>query len=254
MAPGGGRRFGQQFQQSARGITAPMEIPRVFHQLVTFLLDGSDSMTDTGQTGSPKGEELHKAIQSVLARLQASKNRNCFDISCWVYSSEYKQVLQPTSVCNEALAIMSFDPTTHIAPKGTLLSGALEEAVAEARAYLERHANKQAKVLLVLLSDGGLHDTRASLKIVESLRDSSDIILSTIFFETQIDGIVTEWVDEATGESVEGEPETGESINSRLAETMRLMSSDEREHFATTVDPDMIRNQMIKSISKVSQV
>ncbi|MBK7553432.1 MAG: hypothetical protein IPI55_02205 [Flavobacteriales bacterium] len=113
LAPGAASRFGQKFQQAAQKVTSPMEIPRVFHQLVIFLLDGSGSMTADGRSGRTKGEELHDAMSKVLERLQVSRNKNCFDISCRVYSTEEKQIIAQQSVTQLALDAWSFDPGSH---------------------------------------------------------------------------------------------------------------------------------------------
>lgn len=247
-------KLGQRSQMAAAAAKGEMALPRLFNQLVVFILDGSNSMLGEGATGNTKGEELHDAVVQVLDRLRQSRNKNCFDISCWVYSSDHKQVLRPTPITDERVMGMSFDPTKHIKSKGTKVSAALEGAFDEARSYLDEHSGKQTKVLFLLLSDGGLHDTPKALKLVETIRTTTGMILATIFFESEVPDMIRGWVNEETGEPVPGEPMSGETYNQRGADTMRKMSSDEKDHFTSTVDPEKIRNQMIKSISKVSQV
>jgi hypothetical protein len=237
--PGGASRFGQKFQQSAQGITAPIEIPRVFHQLVTFLLDGSGSMTALGRTGRTKGQELHDAIYKVLERLKASKNKNCFDISCRVYSTDEKLIIAQQRVTEIDLANWSFDPVDHIEAEETHAANSLEAAFEQAKDYLRERTDKQSNALIILLTDGDFHDEDEVAEVADRIREHPGMSLATIFYETEL---TPEW-----------EELVGSDYNENCAAVLRSMATEEAD-FASTVDPEAIRNHMIKSISKTSQV
>lgn len=119
----------------------------MFHQLVVFLLDGFwGSMTAAGRTGRTKGKELHDAMDKVLERLQASRNKNCFDISCRAHSTEEKEVFPQQPVTQIALDAWSFDPLDDIEADGTCHWGAtsMEAAFEEAKAYLRNRTTSRA--------------------------------------------------------------------------------------------------------------
>lgn len=50
-----------------------LAVPRLFYQLVIFVLDGSGSMTYPGISGNSKGEEVENAVKKVIERLINSK-------------------------------------------------------------------------------------------------------------------------------------------------------------------------------------
>ncbi|MBK6774561.1 MAG: VWA domain-containing protein [Flavobacteriales bacterium] len=239
LAPGAASRFGQKFQQAAQKVTSPMEIPRVFHQLVIFLLDGSGSMTADGRSGRTKGEELHDAMSKVLERLQVSRNKNCFDISCRVYSTEEKQIIAQQSVTQLALDAWSFDPADHIEADETYAATSMEAAFEEARAYLQDKTDKQSNALIILFTDGDFHDEEEVAAVADQIRAHPGVSLATIFYETEL---TDEWVEVV-----------GADYNENCAEVLRSMATEEAD-FASTVDPEAIRNHMIKSISRTSQV
>lgn len=238
-APGSASRFGQKFQQAAQMVTSPMEIPRVFHQLVVFLLDGSGSMTAAGRTGRTKGKELHDAMAKVLARLQASRNKNCFDISCRVYSTEEKEILPQQPVTQIMLDKWSFDPLDHIEADETYGATSLEAAFEEAKTYLRNRTDKQSNALIILLTDGDFHDEDDVAAVADRIRAHPGVSLATIFYETEL---TEEW-----------EELVGADYNEICAAVLRGMATEEAD-FASTVDPEVIRNHMIKSISRTSQV
>lgn len=238
-ATGTASRFGQKFQRSVQGITAPIEIPRVFHQLVVFLLDGSGSMTAPGRTGRPKGEELHAAIMGVMARLRSSKNKNCFDISCRVYSTDEMEIIAQETVSDINLDLWSFNPIDHIEPDETYAAPSLHAAFEQAKAYLSERTDKQSNALIILFTDGDLHDEDETAALAQQIRAHGQVKLATIFYETEL---TAEWLEIV-----------GADYNEECAEVLRGMATEEAD-FASTVDPEAIRNHMIQSISKTSLI
>lgn len=236
MATGTGSRFGQKFQKLAQGVTKPMEIPRMFHQLVIFLLDGSGSMTATGRSGRTKGEELHEAMVGVLGRLQKSKNKNCFDISCRVYSTEELELVPQQLVTDIKLDDHSFDPTEHIESEGTYVATTLKYAYEQALLYLASNRGVQCEALIILLSDGDFHDEGEAQEIIVKIKDAS-ITFSTIFYETNL---TPAWIKLV-----------GEEYNERCAKVLKRMATNEAFH-TSTLNPEEVRKHMINSISIIT--
>lgn len=231
-------KLGRGFQKAKEAVTGPMELPRLFHQLVIFLLDGSASMTWQGKSGRTKGEELHDSISKVVQRLKESKNSNCFDISCRVYSTEETCILDQVQVRDIDLESYSFNPVDHIEPEGTYLADSIQAAAEEARQYLKRNSSKKSQVLIILLSDGALHDEEDALEQASQLRAMEGVTLASIFFETVL--------SPAVKAKLIGDP------NHVCAEVMEAMAT-EKANFLSTVDPEAVRRHMIRSISKVSK-
>ena len=75
-----------------------LTIPRLFYQLVVFVLDGSGSMSYPGISAASKGEEVDSAVRQVIKRLVSSKNKNSFDINIWAYANESVKILETTPV------------------------------------------------------------------------------------------------------------------------------------------------------------
>ncbi|WP_346856327.1 vWA domain-containing protein [uncultured Draconibacterium sp.] len=213
-----------------------VELPRLFYQLVIFVLDGSGSMHGLGKTGKTKGEEVAEIIHPVIKRLKESKNKNSFDISAWVYGTQNKQILNSESV-EKINSNTSFNPNDSDVGATTYIADCLKNVGEHADNYLYTHKGKNAQVLVILLSDGAIHDIAKATPIAESLIQNPKITVSSAFLETQ--GL-------------------GESYLTNCQDKMRAITSTSNlsvDHFFTsTVDPEAIRKHMIKSISTVSKI
>jgi hypothetical protein len=230
-----GRKMGDIASKLAG--SAAIELPRMFHQLVVFVLDGSGSMTVPGLSGRSKGKEVHEAVKAVMERLQRSKNKNCFDVSCRVYSIDDKVILSQRLVTTVSTAGQSFDPTGHIEAKDTYVVPALEAARDEAVAYLKANAGKRAQALIILLSDGALHDEEDALELAEEIKTMGGVALSTIFYGTDPRILRMKGADE--------------HFNEQCAEVLKEMATSDAFH-TSTLDPEEVRKHMIRSISSVS--
>lgn len=208
-----------------------VDIPRLYYQLVIFVLDGSGSMTWNGISGKSKGEEVNQAVKDVLGRLRNSKNKNSFDIAAWAYANESKLML-PCTELKKIQNQISFNPCDYIEKYDrTRLIETIRSAEELATEYLNKHANNQSQALVLILSDGAINDHSEVQELCVRMNSNQKITVSSIFFE-----------------SAEGM--TNKAI---LQNKMKSLASND-ELYASTVNPDEIRKHMIKSISTVSKI
>lgn len=213
-----------------------LTIPRLFYQLVVFVMDGSGSMTFEGKTGKSKGEELSDALKDSLKRLQTSKNKNCFDVSLYAYANESINILKQIPVKDFNLD-RDYDPCEFItAYNSTMLAETMEAVKVECTDYLKVNAEKNAQALIIVLSDGVVFDYELSLKKCNELKLNNKVTISSIFFES------TSWQEGFDIDDLDD-----------YKESMKKLASDE-SLFTSTLNPDEIRNHMIKSISTVSKI
>jgi len=213
-----------------------LTIPRLFYQLVVFVMDGSGSMTYEGKTGNSKGEEIDISFKEVIERLQSSKNKNCFDVSLYAYANESINIVKQTPIKDLDLN-KDYNPCNFITHyNSTKLSETMEAVKQECSAYLRVNGDKNAQVLVIVLSDGVVFDYEVTLKKCNELKLNNKITISSIFFES------TSWQEGFDTDDLDD-----------YKESMKMLASDE-SLFTSTLNPDEIRNHMIKSISTVSKI
>ncbi|WP_055448536.1 vWA domain-containing protein [Lacinutrix mariniflava] len=211
-------------------------IPRLFYQLVVFVLDGSGSMSYPGLSGESKGKEVENAVKQVFERLLNSKNKNSFDINIWAYANESVKI-------SSTVSIDSFDLNQNVNPcdyidryDATNLISTLEAVKVESKDYITLHKNKNAQVLVVILSDGALDEYEQSSKLCDSIKELENVTVSSIFYESKT------WQENYNVHDIE-----------TLQKDMESLASD-KSLFTSTLDPEEIRKHMIKSISTVSKI
>ncbi|XMO86750.1 vWA domain-containing protein [Algibacter sp. AS12] len=231
-------------------------IPRLFYQLVIFIIDGSNSMNDDSKNGISKAEDIDKGIKSIIKRLNKSKNSGSFDICYLTFSDEFVEVFSPKSV-KSINHNQSFNPLNFIEPKGTKLCKGLKHAKNIINKYNEKYKNKNCQVLLQILSDGAIQDYEASLEVVNELKNIDNTTISCQFLESHIeDGQKWFSCNETTGEVNYDEPWTIGKVRryeERIANRFKKFASNS-DLFVTSIDPEEIRKHMIKSISTVSKI
>jgi uncharacterized protein YegL len=213
-----------------------MELPRQFSQLVLFVLDGSYSMTGDGASGFSKGQEIHQSVVKVLERLQSSKNKASFDVGFWAFANESKEMYPVKQLKDYNLVKDCFNPCEFISDGGaTYLSETFQSVERVVNDYLDEHKELNRKVLIILLSDGELHDYQEVIEM-KSKFQSELVVFSSIFFES------LDW-----GENYE-DWEIDE-----IKENLSNLASEEA-YFLSTVDAEQIRKHMIQSVTKISNV
>lgn len=232
-----GSKLGQGLMSGHLGALGKIELPRMFNQLVIFLLDGSGSMTYPGATGKSKGQEVHQAVINVLERLNASKNKSSFDVAFWGFANETIEMfpVQPIKYYN--LTKDCFNPCEYITDyTKTNLNEVLSYVKTQTDTYLQKHEGQNTKVLVIILGDGAINDYKSALELKEELGNNPLINFSSILFESPT------WDDQYDANS----------INNIKKEFSKLASTD--ADYMSTVDPEKIRNHMIQSITKVSNI
>ena len=213
-----------------------LTIPRLFYQLVVFVMDGSGSMTYPGKTGLSKGEEMDISFKEVIERLQSSKNKNCFDVSLYAYANESINIMKQTPIKDLDLN-KNYNPCNFITHyNSTKLLETMEAVKQECSEYLRINGDKNAQALIIVLSDGVVFDYELTLKKCNELKLNNKITISSIFFES------TSWQEDFDTDDLDD-----------YKESMKMLASDE-SLFTSTLNPDEIRNHMIKSISTVSKI
>lgn len=210
--------------------------PRLFYQLVVFVLDGSGSMTYPGMSGRSKGEEIENSVKQVIDRLLKSKNKNSFDINIWAYANESKKVLGTTTVTDINLNI-SVNPTEYIdLYDRTKLHETLKNVSNEVKDYLETYKEKNSQALVIILSDGAIHDQEESQSIFNETNRNEKITFSSVLFESKL------WKEKYNEEKLRF-----------LKDNLGALASSP-SLFKSSLDPEEIRKHMIKSISTVSKI
>jgi hypothetical protein len=230
-------KIGQGMMAGVLAGLSTIELPRMFNQLVIFLLDGSGSMTYSGTSGKSKGYEVHQAVVNVLQRLIESKNKSSFDVAFWAYAKEAVQMFALKPIINVDLTKDCFNPCEFITDyKRTFLTETLVKAREQAYNYLEKYKDQNTKVLIIVLGDGAINDYSACLTLKEEISKKVDISFSSILFES------TNWQEELDEITIEKWKQDFAKLASTQADYM------------STVDAEKIRSHMIQSITKVSKI
>lgn len=163
-------KFGQGMMAGVIASLNAIELPRMFNQLVIFLLDGSGSMTYNGLSGKSKGYEVHQAAINVLQRLKESKNKSSFDVAFWAFANETVEMFPVKSVKEFDLIKDCFNPCEFIKDyTKTNLKEALTYAKNQANDYLNKYKDQNTKVLFIILGDGAINDYSKCLDIKEEI-------------------------------------------------------------------------------------
>jgi uncharacterized protein YegL len=232
-----------------------LSIPRLFNQLVVFVIDGSRSMYSDSINGIAKGLEIEKAIKDIIKRLKVSKNSNSFDVSIFAFSDDYKNLFGIKQI-NEINEDQNFNPNNIIKkPGGTRLSDCLKEVKEVVEDYSEAHIDENCQTLILILSDGALNDHNEALKVINELKNFEYVTISAMYLESIVeeDGKYYSW-DENTGQIDYSYIWTIDEVRNshkRTAEKFKIFATD-KTFFINTIDPEEVRKHMIKSISTVS--
>jgi hypothetical protein len=161
-------------------------LPRQFNQLVLFLLDGSGSMTFDGETGVAKGEETSIEVAKVIARLNRSQNKQCFDVGVYAFANEHRCIL-PTTPATAVNLNGDFNPCNFIKDwRHTKLATSLEIAREEALAYVKKcdTPGLPAKAMIIILSDGVIHDFEMAKSETSQAKLDARVFVSSVFFSS----------------------------------------------------------------------
>lgn len=222
----------------AAGLAAGLsgiELPRMFNQLVVFLLDGSGSMTSSGTSTFSKGQEVHQSVIKVVERLSQSKNKSSFDLAFWAFANENIEMFPIKPVKEFDLIKDCFNPCEYIKDySNTLLNDLLKKVEIQVTEYLDKFEGQNRKALIIILGDGGIADYDKAIELKLKMDTNSLITFSSILFESP------KWIEEFDDEYIE-----------ELKELFSKLASTEADYMST-VDPEKIRAHMINSVTKVS--
>lgn len=217
-----------------------LSIPRLYYQLVVFVLDGTGSMTWEGKSGKSKGGEVHDSIIKILERLDTSKNRKSFDIAAYAFAEEHQTILNPIQLCEFDFKNFNFDPTIHFPEKYKyeFLDDTLKEVNDTCNKYLEINKEKNSQALIIILSDGAIKHYDSALDYINEIKKNKKTTISSILLEDM------RWMND-------------EDFKQKVRLKLEKFSSDNingHNFFMSNVDPEEIRKHMIKSISTVSKI
>ncbi len=215
------------------------EIPRLFYQLVIFVLDASESMTWEGITGKSKGEEVHEQIIPIIDRLQSSKNKNCFDINMHAFSMSSKEFVIETNVVKIDLNEADFNPCNQLGNYKTYMSKTLKIVESKVNKYYKNH-DQNSQALIILLSDGALDDYEESYEICSRIKSNKKTTIASYLLEDK------NWKTSLSDERLKEYQDNIKNLSS--------IDSNGINFFHSKVNPEEIRNHMIKSISTISKI
>lgn len=234
-----------------------LSIPRLFYQLVIFVIDGSNSMHGKTSKGNSKAKEIDNSIRLVIRRLKESKNSNSFDIAFVAFSDDFDKSYGIRNI-NDIKPNDSFNPFDYIKlPKGTYLEKAFVYIEQITDEYLSTNRDKNAQVLIQILSDGAIDDFTAAQDIISKLKKNEKVTIACQFIESNIDenSQYYSW-NEATGKIDYNSKWTIEQVKqsrTRVSNKFKTLATSE-DLFITSPNPEEIRKHMIKSISTVSKI
>lgn len=226
----------QKFAQ----VMAVTELPRLYYQLVVFVLDASESMTWMGVSGKSKGEEVHNQIIPIIERLRNSKNENSFDISMYAFSQGHKEFLPSTSPKKIDLNGLSFNPCDHVGNYQTYAEPVFLEVESKIEKYLDKYKNKNTQAMIVFLGDGDIYDYPEVIEICERIKKNKKTTILSYLLEDK------KWKENLSDYE----------LNTLKTNIKNMSSKDSNglSFFDSQVDPEEIRKHMIKSISSVSKI
>ena len=211
-----------------------VDLPRTFYQLVVFVLDGSASMGLNGISGKPKGEEIENSVKQTIDRLKKSKNNKSFDVCVWGYANEYIEIMPITTV-NDIEDSFCLNPCNYIEKNmATKLAEVMKTVKSQCDDYLNKYKTKNTQALILILSDGAIHDQSATEEVCDSIkeRENNQTTIASTLFESK------EWEDDNL---------------QFLKDNLESLSSGPN-FFTSSFNPEEIRKHMIKSISVLSQI
>ena len=214
--------------------------PRLYYQLVVFILDASESMTWEGVSGKTKGEEVHSQIIPIIERLRNSKNENSFDISMYAFSQGHREFLPNTSPKKIDLNGLSFNPCDHVGNYQTYAEPVFLEVENKIEMYLDKYKNKNTQAMVVFLGDGDIYDYPRVFEICEGIKKNNKTTILSYLLEDK------QWKENLSDYE----------LNTLKTNIKNMSSKDSNglNFFDSQVDPEEIRKHMIKSISTVSKI
>lgn len=259
---GGALKKFQKLQGTMKSLKTSLRtnevVPRIYNQLVLFVLDGSRSMQSLSPNKIPKSQDIHNNVQLVLDRLRKSKNKTSFDIGMIAFSDECKDVFGVKELKDVSVS-QSFNSIELLGkPGNTRFLPALMEAERMINEYFSSIENDLPRNALVLLmTDGIMDDYQDSLTKIEGLKLMSNVTVSVMYLTALIeDGSKWYGWNEETGEmdySVEFTVEEVRERRKKRAEKLVNYATSE-SYFMVTMDAEGVRNHMIKSISDTSHL
>jgi hypothetical protein len=233
-------------------------IPRIYNQLVVFVLDASRSMESLSKNGISKAQDIHENVQLVIERLRKSKNKTSFDIGMIAFSDDCVNVFGVKEL-KDISESQSFNSVMLIKDSGgTKFYPALNEAEVMIEEYFSSIKNELPRnALILMMTDGEMDDYNKSLAKVKELQLNKDITISVMYLDSLIQDESTwhSW-DEKTGEVDYSNSWTIEEVKDwkkrQIEKLVHFASSD--SFFMTTMDAEGVRNHMIKSISDTSHL
>ncbi|RKQ42909.1 von Willebrand factor type A domain-containing protein [Roseivirga pacifica] len=230
--------------------------PRIFYQLIIFVIDGSNSMNAKTKERISRAQAVHNSVTETLDRINRSKNRECFDL-CFIYFSDDFTVDIECQNITTLDQNNDYNPLRKITPRGTFAEGALKEAFSIGRQYCIDNESNDHQVLINLLSDGSFDDRALSKKVIDQIHKEDKFEMSCQYFEREIDFSTTYYAwDEANDEidkSSPCTPEEAQAYDKKHAEKFKKFVT-QPELFLSSTNTEIIRNHMIKSISVVSKL
>lgn len=233
-------------------------VPRIYNQLVLFILDGSRSMESLSINGISKAQDIHNNVKLVLDRLRKSKNKTSFDIGMIAFSDECKEVfgIKELKDISENQSFNSIELLEN--PGGTQFLPALLEAEKLIDQYFFSIDNDLPRnALLLLMTDGVMDDFQLSLEKIEELKMKNNVTVSVVYLDKEI-GEDNKWYswNEKTGvhdKTQEWSIEEVRKWRDRRIAKLKMYASNE-SYYMTTMDAEGVRNHMIKSISDTSHL
>lgn len=234
-----------------------VELPRMFNQLVIFIIDGSRSMQSLSINKISKGKDIENNIHQIIKRLKSSKNKASFDIVNLAFSNSHINSFGMKQV-TEIPENENFNPVKLIEqPKDTFLFPALKEANEIIKTYFQKHEGKRNAATILMMTDGQIDDYLESSTLIEEMKIDSRVVFSISFLDSEIDEASKYYNYNENSGNLDYEEEWSiEEVRDymkKVAEKLSLFASSE-EHFSRSVDPEKVRSQMIKSISLVSKM
>jgi uncharacterized protein YegL len=147
-----------------------------FEQLAVPVMDGSDSMSDIGETGQTKADEADVATRTFVGRMQHSRHVDNFFLAGVSFSHKVTPdfiPLQPMAEVDETGDYNPLDPQG----QGTAMGDALATAREIAEEFLATSSEFPRSAVIILMTDGMNNHGQDPLKIAEEIKQNEQIVL-----------------------------------------------------------------------------
>jgi len=157
---------------------------RTFHQLGILVLDGSNSMNETGDHNRSLAQNVNHSVREFLTYFKGSSIVNNFSLAVVAFGVDAK-IHTPITPLSKVDDFAEYDPTkVGIDGNGTNIGGALQAAEKLAQEFLSNPESSSVPhdVRIIVMSDGLCGTPEQTKAISEALKQNDKLMICSALF------------------------------------------------------------------------